>query len=145
MENCEFCKIVSGTLKAAKVYEDDGFLAFMDRKPINPGHLLVIPKTHYETILHMPSSEMGLLFSKVGEIAKALVLAMKADGLNLGQNNGIVANQVIPHVHVHLVPRYSQDSLDGRWPSRRDATMDELESIAGRIRKGIASLGMRGA
>jgi histidine triad (HIT) family protein len=106
----------------------------MDKYPINPGHTLVIPTKHYENLLQMPSEEVGRLYSIVPAVAKAVVSAVKADGFNVGQNNGIAANQIVPHVHVHIVPRYADDSPDGRWPPRTVARRDDLEDIAQKIK-----------
>jgi histidine triad (HIT) family protein len=109
----------------------------MDKYPINPGHTLVIPVRHYEDLLHMPSTEVGRLHSLVPAIARAVVSAVKADGFNVGQNNGIAANQIVPHVHVHIVPRFSDDSPDGKWPARRVPKQEELNKIARKIKHEI--------
>ncbi len=139
-EGCIFCEIVRGEEKAAVVYEDVSFVAFMDRSPINVGHLLVLPKTHYETLFEMPVEDVGSLFTKVVYLAAAVREAMKADGINIGQNNGRAAHQIVPHVHVHIIPRYQDDSPEGRWPSRRPASLEELEAAAGRIRTSAEAL-----
>ena len=82
-------------------------------------------------------AEVGKLHSLVPAIAKAVVSAVKADGFNVGQNNGIAANQIVPHVHVHIVPRFHDDSPDGKWPARRVASGEELAKIAHKIRQEI--------
>lgn len=117
---------------------DDGFLVLMDKYPINPGHTLVMPTKHYETLLQMPPPEVGRLYSLVPTIAKAIISTVKADGFNVGQNNGIAANQIVPHVHVHIVPRFHDDSPDGKWPSRRVASQEEIHNIAQRIKEKIS-------
>jgi histidine triad (HIT) family protein len=109
----------------------------MDKYPINRGHTLVIPTRHYENLLQMPPAEVGRLYSIVPAIAKAVVSAVKADGFNVGQNNGIAANQIVPHVHIHIVPRFIDDSPDGRWPARAVAPNEELTNIAQRIKDKI--------
>jgi histidine triad (HIT) family protein len=119
------------------VYRKPGFLVIMDKYPISAGHTLLIPTKHYENLLQMPPSEVSRLYSLVPVLAKAVVSAVRADGFNVGQNNGIAANQIIPHVHVHIVPRFIDDSPDGRWPSRRVASQEELANIATKIRRGI--------
>jgi histidine triad (HIT) family protein len=111
----------------------------MDKYPINVGHTLIVPKRHYDNILQMPLGEVGKLYSLVPAVAKAVVSAVKADGFNVGQNNGIAANQIVPHVHVHVVPRFIDDSPDGKWPARRVASHDELSKVAQKISKGISS------
>ncbi|GBC74230.1 Purine nucleoside phosphoramidase [archaeon HR05] len=133
-DECIFCLIVEGKRDAAVVYEDDAMMVFMDKYPISNGHILVIPKRHHTTILDMESRDVGMLFALVHRVAKAVVSALNAQGFSIAQNNGKVAHQVVPHVHVHIVPRFI-DEERGRWPSRRTATMDELRSIAERIRQ----------
>ncbi len=133
--DCVFCSIISGKGSATRVFENGSFVAFMDKYPINKGHTLVLPKVHYQTIMDMQLRDVGLLFSLSSHIAKAVVRAVGADGFTLGQNNGEAANQIVPHVHVHIVPRFNHDSEEGRWPSRKTASTDELEQVAEKIRK----------
>jgi histidine triad (HIT) family protein len=136
-KSCIFCSIISGQQPGAQVYRDSNFLVIMDKYPINRGHTLVIPTKHYENLLQMPHEEVGRLYSIVPAVAKAVVSAVKADGFNVGQNNGIAANQIVPHVHVHIVPRFAEDSPDGRWPIRRVAPNDELADVAMKIKDKI--------
>lgn len=137
-KSCIFCSIISGQQSAAHVYRDPNFLVIMDKYPINLGHTLVIPAKHYENLLQMPLPEVRRLYSLVPAIATAVVSAVRADGFNVGQNNGIAANQIVPHVHVHIVPRFIDDSPDGKWPSRRVASQEELVRIAQKIKKEIS-------
>ena len=132
---CIFCSIIAGQEPSVHIYRDQSFLVLMDKYPINPGHTLVMPIRHYETLLHMPPPEVGKLYSLVPAIAKAIVSAVKADGFNVGQNNGIAANQIVPHVHVHIVPRFHDDSPDGKWPARRVCSQEELVKIAHKIKE----------
>jgi histidine triad (HIT) family protein len=113
MEECLFCKIAGGEIPSDKVYEDSKFLAFLDINPRNPGHTLVIPKKHYETILDMPDGELGDLLLMVKKVASAVKESMKADGISVGQSNGRAAGQVIPHVHFHVIPRYLSEGPPG--------------------------------
>ena len=121
-----------------QIHRDNGFLVLMDKYPINPGHALVMPTKHYETLLQMPPAEVGKLYSLVPAIAKAIISAVKADGFNVGQNNGIAANQIVPHVHVHIVPRFHDDSPEGKWPSRRGASQEDILKIAQKIKEEIS-------
>ena len=121
-----------------QIHRDNGFLVLMDKYPINPGHALVMPTKHYETLLQMPPAEVGKLYSLVPTIAKAIISAVKADGFNVGQNNGIAANQIVPHVHVHIVPRFDDDSPDGKWPSRRVTAQEDIVKIAQKIKLEIS-------
>ena len=138
LNGCSFCQIIRGKERAVVVYDDEEHICIMDRHPFNPGHILAIPKKHYSTIFDMPSSEVGKLFTLVADLAKILVRVMRADGLNIGQNNGAAANQLIFHVHVHLIPRYSQDAAQGRFPARKKMSFEELETTAKLIRQEMA-------
>src|SRR5919199_6230602 len=132
--SCVFCSIIAGELPVAKIYEDSNIFVLMDKYPINIGHTLVIPKIHYDNILLMPHEEVGRLYSFVPIIAKAVVSAVNADGFNVGQNNGRAANQIVPHVHIHIIPRFNDDSPDGKWPIRRVAQYSELIETANKIK-----------
>ena len=134
---CVFCAIIRGQSPVAKVYEDNIFLAFMDKYPITSGHTLVLPKYHYGDLFQMTEDEVGNLYRVVHTIASAVYSATRAQGLNTGQNNGKAANQIVPHVHVHIIPRYEKDSRDGKWPSRKVSDYRELEEIANRIKKNL--------
>ena len=136
---CVFCAIIRGQSPVAKVYEDDTFLAFMDKYPITSGHTLVLPKYHHADLFQMTETEVGNLYRVVHNIASAVYSATGAQGLNTGQNNGKAANQIVPHVHVHIIPRYDKDSRDGKWPSRKVSDYAELEEIANRIKKNLCA------
>jgi histidine triad (HIT) family protein len=137
-KSCIFCSIISGQEPCVQIHRDNGFLVLMDKYPINPGHALVMPTKHYETLLQMPHAEVGKLYSLVPPIARAIISAVKADGFNVGQNNGIAANQIVPHVHVHIVPRFDDDSPDGKWPSRRVTSQEDIVKIAQKIKLEIS-------
>lgn len=128
---------------AIRVFENSDFIAFMDKYPINKGHALVLPKNHHESIFTMSDDEVGKLFSTVSFLSKGIMKALDAKGLNIGQNNGKAANQIVPHVHVHIIPRYSYDSPNGRWPSRNLISDEELEKIAEKIRLSLPVDGIR--
>jgi histidine triad (HIT) family protein len=119
MPDCIFCKIVAGTISCTKVYEDANVLAFMDIGPISPGHTLVIPKKHYESVMEMPPGEVAAMFEPVGILAGAVKAALQAHGVNVLQNNGATAGQVVPHLHIHVIPRWPDDGLGFRWPSKK--------------------------
>lgn len=134
---CLFCQIVSGKTSAHFIYEDDTHVAIMDKYPIHRGHSLVIPRKHHEKITDMGVEEVSMLFSKVPPIARAVVDATGADGFNIGQNNGRAANQIIPHVHVHVIPRYAKIGV--AWTKRSIASEKELAELAAKIRKCMKS------
>lgn len=140
---CIFCSIIKGELGAVRVLENSDFIAFMDKYPINRGHTLVLPKDHHESIFTMADDQVGKLFSTVSFLSKGIIKALNAKGLNIGQNNGKAANQIVPHVHVHIIPRYSYDSPNGRWPSRNLISDEELENIAEKIRASLTVDGIR--
>ena len=129
---CVFCEIVRDTTKGHIIYEDDHHLAFLDLYPITEGHSLVVPKEHREMITDMSPDETGRLFSIVPRIARAVLLGTGADAFSLGQNNGRAARQIVPHVHVHVIPRYS--GRETVWTSRGMPESKELAKLASRIR-----------
>ncbi len=129
---CVFCEIVRGAGKGYIIYEDEEHLAFLDLYPITEGHSLVVPKRHHEMITDMPTDDAGRLFSIVPRIARAVLLGTGADAFSLGQNNGRAARQIVPHVHVHIIPRYS--GRETVWTSRGMPEPGELAGLASRIR-----------
>ncbi len=112
--DCIFCKIIAGEIPAAKVYEDDKVLAFLDINPVNKGHVLVIPKTHYKMMIDTPDELVAYIFTKAKELMKAIKKATKADLVIVS-----VVGEDVPHFHVHLVPRYKNDGLAGWWPTKK--------------------------
>lgn len=145
MEDCTFCRIIRGVEQGVIVDEDDEYLVLMDKHPYNPGHSLVIPKKHYKTLLEMPRSEAGKLFERVWLVAKAAVKALEADGVHIGQNNGRAARQVIEHVHVHIIPRFYNDTEDGSWPVRKSLPVEEMKKLADKIKQQILAYKEEGA
>lgn len=110
-DDCIFCKIVSGSVPATRIFEDDRAIAFMDISPLNKGHLLVLPKEHFENIFDIDADLYGHLMSIICRLAKAVKAAVKPEGMNVLQLNGKAGNQVVPHLHIHIVPRWSGDGL----------------------------------
>jgi histidine triad (HIT) family protein len=137
MSDCIFCKIIKGEILAAKIYENDKIIAFLDIAPVNPGHTLVVSKEHYENLLSTPEEILCEMISKVKSVAKAVISGMDAEGFNLGVNNGKVAGQIIPHLHFHIMPRYTGD---GRklWLGEK-SNPKELEKIAQKIKNSLKS------
>ena len=130
--DCLFCDIISGKQTGYFIYEDENFVAILDKYPIDDGHSLVLTKKHYETITDMPEDEVGKLFSKVLKIARLIIDTTKADGFTLAQNNGKAAKQIIPHVHVHIIPRYK--SKGSIWTKREIISDNELQSLSEKIK-----------
>jgi len=135
MSDCIFCKIVAGEIPSSKVYEDDEFLAFLDIKPVNPGHVLVIPKQHYNDFVSMPAEQAVKLYAVVHKISSAIISAVGAKAFNLGLNNGAEAGQIIFHTHVHIMPRQLKDGLI-LWPQREYAE-GERDTVAQKIRENL--------
>jgi histidine triad (HIT) family protein len=135
--NCIFCRIIQKDVPNAIIYENEKFLAFMDKYPINLGHTLIVPKQHYSNLLDMPTEIVGEMYSLVPTLAKAITSVINSDGFNINQNNGKSANQIVPHVHVHIVPRYSAEKIKGQWPTRKIAKMQDLQGLAKKITEEI--------
>ena len=110
-EDCIFCKIAKGEIKSEKILETNNFFAIKDIHPKTQGHSLVISKKHYRTLLDMPSSLLGEFLETGKELALKLLKEEKADGFNLVVNNYEVAGQLVPHVHLHILPRKKDDGF----------------------------------
>lgn len=137
MEDCLFCKIVRGEVPSQKVYEDDEVLAFMDIKPVNPGHVLVIPKVHSTNLIDIEQKDAVAMFSIASKLAPKVAEAVESPGFNIAMNNGEAAGQVVMHPHVHIIPRNEGDGY-GVWhgPER---SMDEIAGDAEKIRVNLDS------
>ena len=133
--NCIFCKIIKGELSAEKVYEDKETFAFLDIRPNNVGHTLVVPKEHYENIYSTPDNVLCAVIKTVKRIAVAVKKGTGADGINIVSNNERPAGQIIFHTHFHVVPRFSDDGFRG-WPGK-EVHEDTLKEEAEKIRKEI--------
>ncbi|MCL2643543.1 MAG: HIT family protein [Candidatus Bathyarchaeota archaeon] len=105
-DNCVFCKIVQKQAPSSVVYEDDFVMAFLDIRPACEGHTLVVSKEHFEGILDIPGELLGKVYQVSKVVAKAVVRALDADGVSVIQQNGRAANQVVFHLHVHVIPRH---------------------------------------
>ena len=132
---CIFCDILDGKRDGHIVYEDEYHIAFLDKYPIDDGHTLVIPKKHYERITDMDSYDVGKIVSIVPKIANAVLLGAGADAFSLAQNNGKAAKQIIPHVHIHIIPRYN--SKGTVWTKRQIPTYDVLFQLSQKIKNTI--------
>jgi histidine triad (HIT) family protein len=110
--SCVFCQIIEGSVPSSVVYSDQSVVAFLDYRPVFPGHVLVVPRTHYAVLADMPQAEVGPFFVAVQRIATAVEKAMKADGSFVAIN--IKISQSVPHLHVHVVPRRKGDGLFGK-------------------------------
>ncbi len=135
--DCIFCKIVAGEIPSVKVYEDDSVLAFMDINPLNDGHLLIIPKAHAATIHEITEADFLAVMSATHRLAAAVREALNPDGINLMQLNGKAANQVVPHLHVHIIPRWSGDGLTVSHWNLVSGDMKRIKGVAEQIQKAL--------
>ena len=132
---CIFCDILDGTRDGHLVYEDNDHIAFLDKYPIDDGHTLVIPRKNHEKITDMDSNDVGKIFSLIPKIAKAVLAGAGADAFSLAQNNGKAAKQIIPHVHIHIIPRYNNKGTV--WTKRQIPTDEVLSELAVKIKSAM--------
>ena len=137
MVDCIFCDIVNGEIDAHVVYESDHALAFLDANPVVDGHTVVVPKKHVERFSDMATEDIGGLFSAVREANKAVLAGLDADGANVGLNDGRAAGQAIPHTHVHVIPRYSDDGGGSLHSIVRSEASKDLEVVAKKLKSEI--------
>ncbi len=131
-DDCIFCKILRGEIPCFKIYEDDGVLAFLDVRPLAPGHALVIPKHHARDILETPDDWTGKAFAAAGLVARAVQKTLSPEGISVVQANGPGAQQSVFHLHVHVIPRSADDGITMNWePIPGD--MDEIRKLAEQI------------
>ncbi len=132
MSKCIFCDMLDGNLSCHMFYQDDDSIVILDKYPIDNGHSLIITKKPYEKITDMNVDEVAKLFSKIPKIANAIIKATNADAFSIAQNNGEAAKQIIPHVHIHIIPRYN---ITGTlWTKRKIMKDSELDILAQKIK-----------
>ncbi len=133
MKNCIFCKIIAGELPSVKMYEDELVYAFLDISPINPGHLLVIPKEHHVSASSIPEEIAGRMFHIGSRFGVAFKRALDADGFNLHLADGACAGQVVMHAHLHVIPRDVEDGFHWNWRQLEYDGDDGRTAIAEKI------------
>ena len=134
MSDCIFCKILAGEIPAAKVYEDEQVLAFLDISQVTPGHTLVVPKEHYRNLLEMDAASASQLFAKIPVIAQKVMKATQAEGMYIIANCEEIAGQTVFHTHVHLIPRYgAEDDLKIDFVAH-EPDFDKLAQVAETIK-----------
>lgn len=138
MDDCIFCKIITGEIPSVKVYEDDEVLAFLDAAPFSRGHSLVIPKKHFENIYEIDEESLKKVIVSSKNISVKIKNALSADGIRISQSNGVVAGQAVFHIHFHIIPRYQDDGLQfdeiGNERSPK-AEIADLEKVAEEINR----------
>ena len=134
--DCVFCRIIRGELDSATIYEDESTLAFMNLHQSNEGHVLVVPKRHFEQIYDLDEETASALANTVCKVARAVRRVYAPDGLSIWQSNGPAAFQEVPHVHWHVLPRYNDDGLLVVYPkelagrARREYSLQSLKRIS---------------
>jgi histidine triad (HIT) family protein len=135
---CVFCRIIRGEIPSHKVYEDERTLAFLDINPSAPGHTLVIPKAHIAKVEDLPEADAEALFMALHKIVGRIQEAVGAPASTIGVNNGRESGQEVPHVHIHVIPRYRGDRggiIQGIARSHGRPSREEMRRIAERIRE----------
>ncbi|HUI81327.1 MAG TPA: HIT family protein [Bryobacteraceae bacterium] len=136
---CLFCKIAGGSLDAAVVFQDALTLAFLDHRPLFPGHCLLVPKAHIETLADLPCGSIQPLFANARLLSLAVEQAMGAEGSFVAINNRV--SQSVPHLHIHVVPRRRKDGLRGFfWPRGKYRDAEEMEAARASIERAVRSL-----
>lgn len=136
MPDCIFCKIVRGELPSYKVYEDDKVIAFLDIRPVNAGHTLVVPKNHATNIFDIAPEDWIAVAEAVRKLSIVIEKAVSADGINIAMNNREHAGQLVDHPHVHIIPRHKGDGL--RLMPQRNYNEHEAEDTAEKIRTALS-------
>ena len=136
---CVFCQIVSGEVPAEIVWRSDTAIAFLDNRPLFPGHVLLIPAQHVDTLADLPADQVGPLFQSAQKLELAVEQAMQSQGSFVAVNNKV--SQSVPHLHIHIVPRTKGDGLKGFfWPRKGYDNDDHLRDTAARIRHALTRI-----
>ena len=137
--DCRFCQIAAGNLAAAVVFQDEHSLAFLDHRPLFPGHCLLIPKAHIETLADLPPAGIQPLFANAQMLARAVEQGMNAEGSFVAINNRV--SQSVPHLHVHVVPRRRKDGLRGFfWPRGKYKDVEQMETARAAIEQAVRGI-----
>lgn len=135
--SCLFCGIVCSEVRASVVFDDDISIAFLDHRPLFPGHCLLLPRNHFETLSDLPPDLVGPFFKNVQLLSRAVELAVAAEGSFVAMNNRV--SQSVPHLHVHIVPRRKKDGLKGFfWPRSKYGGEVEILAVQKSIQSAIA-------
>ena len=137
--NCRFCGIIRGEVSSAAVFEDQISLAFLDHRPVFPGHCLLVPKEHFATLSDLPARLLGPLFRNAQLLARAIEQGLLAEGTFVAINNRV--SQSVPHLHIHVVPRRKKDGLKGFfWPRQSYRDGEHLASVQRALQEAISQL-----
>lgn len=134
MESCIFCKIVSGEIPSFKVYEDEHTYAFFDINPKNEYHTLVIPKKHYVNIFDIPESEAVFIMKTIKKIADLYKEKLGIENVQVINNSGAEAQQDVFHIHFHIVPRFSSDGQNIKWPPTKKELYERFDEFLSKLK-----------
>ena len=128
-KDCIFCKIIAGDIPSRTVYEDDDFKAILDVAPASRGHVIILPKNHAKDITELSDEDAKGIFCVAKKIAAMQMDVLSCDGVNVLQNNGVAAGQTVFHLHVHVIPRYDNDTVNVTWKPQDGADNAEIEEL----------------
>lgn len=131
-DDCIFCKIANGEIPSKTLYQDENFRVILDLGPATRGHALILPKAHYANLYELPEDTAAAAMKLAKRMAGTMTEKLRADGLNLVQNNGETAGQTVMHFHLHLIPRYKDDGQHILWKPNT-VSKEELEEIQKQI------------
>lgn len=131
-DDCIFCKLANGVFPTNSIYEDDTFNVILDASPANPGHALILPKEHYQDVFEIPEDTLGKAMILAKKIAFKQTEALKADGVNIIQNNKEAAGQSVLHYHLHVIPRFVNDGQKMLWQPH-EAKAEDQEVIKNKL------------
>jgi histidine triad (HIT) family protein len=130
-DDCIFCKLANGVIPTNSLYEDDTVRVIFDASPASKGHVLIIPKQHFDNVYSLDDETAAHIFQVAVKVAGALKDALNLEGLNIVQNNGEIAGQTVFHFHMHIIPRYKGDTVNVGWKPGKidDATVEEIQRL----------------
>src|SRR4030095_11089270 len=137
--SCLFCSIIEGEVNASIVFEDNVSVAFLDHRPLFPGHCLLVPKSHFETLSELPKSLVSPVFENVQLLTQDVETALAAEGSFVAMNNRV--SQSVPHLHLHVVPRKKKDGLKGFfWPRNKYENDEHIVEVQEAIKAAIVNI-----
>lgn len=136
---CIFCRIVAGELPSVQIYSDDVVMAFMDINPVQKGHALVIPRDHYDPITETPDDILAAMIKTAKAVAAAQIEALGAVGINVTQANGAAAGQIVPHIHIHVIPRCPNATNPANWLPSAYRDNAEMQDYGTLLREALSS------
>jgi histidine triad (HIT) family protein len=137
--DCIFCKIANGDIKADVIDEDEDTVTFLDASPVFPGHLLIVPRRHFETLADLPDSLLAPVFLQARRATQAVVAGLGAEGSFMAVNNKI--SQTVPHLHVHVIPRRKGDGMKGFfWPRLNYTDDSHRQEVVGKLKQAFQNL-----